>query len=399
MLPPVSFLHAAEPDTLEVEFLARSGDTKAIVALTADRIRPTYVPLVDLLVEQLKLERRPNDVWESGTALLACAPWEIYEVEEAFIELAARHRRDEAMSDVCGEALGDLWVRHDRCDSNLVSRLQGRALRVAVGQMAGNKPEWWRTLAESGLLEPGTAGDLLEAFAEGLLYAHGWLIRERTDRRQAVADCVESIAQTIRSWMDVVRTGKALRDGARALAQYVSEFVSVAAPIVGETRARDLSWLLEAASVDQGFPSRSLTSGDSESEISDLEEVSVSLSETARSLRGEAVVTYRTLSNLLHGKQHFFSKRLGYGTRPEGHEQLSRDLRDLAPGVDTRPVCESQSGRKYLVRGSLQGPKATADVGVLWLVPHDGDLAILITAYQLNQPSRWGFRRRDPIVT
>jgi hypothetical protein len=64
------------------------------------------------------------------------------EVEAALAQVALDPRTDDDMADACGESLATIWCRKGRLNLEILSSLNGVALRLAVGVIKKYKPEW-----------------------------------------------------------------------------------------------------------------------------------------------------------------------------------------------------------------------------------------------------------------
>lgn len=100
-----------------------------------------------------------------------------------------------------------------------------------------------------------------------------------------------------------------------------------------------------------------------------------------------AVVDGRKLRDYLLSTSHpigrfkaaFF---IGLGYSRSSWQELANDLRGLAMTGNAAPAGESPYGRKFEVRGTLEGPTGRrATVVTVWIIPRVGEPPRLITAY------------------
>lgn len=100
-----------------------------------------------------------------------------------------------------------------------------------------------------------------------------------------------------------------------------------------------------------------------------------------------AVVDGRKLRDYLLSTSHpigrfkatFF---MGLGYSRSSWQELANDLRALVLTEDAVPAGESRYGRKFEVRGTLEGPSGRrAAVVTVWIIPRVGEPPRLITAY------------------
>lgn len=80
-----------------------------------------------------------------------------------------------------------------------------------------------------------------------------------------------------------------------------------------------------------------------------------------------------------------FFVALGY--KDVAWERLESDLLHLAGSHDASPGQVSKYGRKYEVRGRLEGPSGrSAEVVTVWIVPVGEDVAHFVTAFPGERP-------------
>jgi len=98
-----------------------------------------------------------------------------------------------------------------------------------------------------------------------------------------------------------------------------------------------------------------------------------------------AEITESKLRDYLLSKDHpvgrfkaAFFARLGYSQ--ESWRRLETDIRRLLSG-DAEEVGSSEYGRKFLVRGTLNGPAGRANVITAWILLNGEQRPRLITAY------------------
>jgi hypothetical protein len=73
---------------------------------------------------------------------------------------------------------------------------------------------------------------------------------------------------------------------------------------------------------------------------------------------------------------------MGLGYSRSSWQELARDLRELAQTEDAAPAGDSPYGRKFEVRGTLEGPSARrASIVTVWIIPRLGAPPRLVTAY------------------
>lgn len=83
-------------------------------------------------------------------------------------------------------------------------------------------------------------------------------------------------------------------------------------------------------------------------------------------------------------KAAFFA---GLGYTDAAWEGLQSDLRNLALSHDAEAGQESHYGRKYEVRGTLEGPSGrSAEVVTVWIVPAGDDVPHFVTAFPGEKP-------------
>jgi len=107
---------------------------------------------------------------------------------------------------------------------------------------------------------------------------------------------------------------------------------------------------------------------------------------------GRAVVSEQQIREYLlfpthpvgHRKASFF-RSLGYDR--SNWRRLRDDLRAMGREGAAGFRASSPHGRKYVVRGTLVGPKgASAAIVTVWIVPHDSAVPRLVTAYPEAAP-------------
>jgi Domain of unknown function (DUF6883) len=78
-------------------------------------------------------------------------------------------------------------------------------------------------------------------------------------------------------------------------------------------------------------------------------------------------------------KARFFA---GLGFDSENWSTLQGELRQVAARGEAQLVQESMFGRKYLVLGTVTGPKGrTAEVATIWIIRSGDDTPRLVTVY------------------
>jgi hypothetical protein len=101
----------------------------------------------------------------------------------------------------------------------------------------------------------------------------------------------------------------------------------------------------------------------------------------------EAIVDERKLRDYLLSGSHpvgrfkarFFA---GIGFSSEDWSVLQRELQQVAVAGEAQLVQESTFGRKYLVLGTVTGPKGrTAEVATIWIVRSGDDAPRRVTVY------------------
>jgi hypothetical protein len=71
---------------------------------------------------------------------------------------------------------------------------------------------------------------------------------------------------------------------------------------------------------------------------------------------------------------------LGY--RRSNWPQLRDDLRAVAAAADAQLLDTNAFGERWMVRGTLRGPTgASLHIITIWLIPLEGDVPRLVTAY------------------
>ncbi len=90
--------------------------------------------LISVLLEKGNLDRHD--------AALSLAAYDQEEVERALERVTLDPSTDEMLADTCGQSLATIWCRTGRLNSEILKRLRGTALELAIGTIKNLKPEW-----------------------------------------------------------------------------------------------------------------------------------------------------------------------------------------------------------------------------------------------------------------